>query len=295
MYIQMHKGIQTREGLGQLGENDINQAISAAKRQMQIHYELQGKYAAGAGNTNDGTAARKEIAKYWKWLRERDFLEGLKAVYESQAGVPLNYRNYPVTKVDSKTGTSGKDNPWRPSAKRQEFSQDEANGSFCLGASRGMAFRTVFGLDKPSNRAVLGELKQKIEEARVSGDTDTEAKLIISRIVSHSHDPGSVKQFNLDLESRYGIKNTIVRSATRSEAFGALKQGTPIIADLGSSGWHWVLVQRSPLGQLWANDPLSGSGVRKISSSELGSRFELIVDAKTGDSINPNMTSMYQK
>lgn len=294
MYIRTHEGIQAHEGLGQLGQSDIDQAIRAAKRQMQVHYDLQGKYAAGAGKTNDGTAAAKEAAKYWEWSRERDFLERLKAVYESQAGVPLSYRSYPVTKVDPNTGKSGKDNPWRQSTKRQVFQQLEADGSFCLGASRAMAFRTVFGLDKPSNRAVLTDLKKKIEAAKASGNTDAEATLIISRIVSHSYDPGSVKQFNQDLESRYGIKNTIVRNASRSEAFDALKQGVPIIADL-EGGWHWVLVQRSPRGQLWADDPLSGSGVRKISSSKLGSRFELIVDAKTGDPITPNKAGVYQK
>jgi hypothetical protein len=155
----------------------------------------------------------------------------------------------------------------------------------------------VFGLGRPSNRAVLTDLKNKIEAAKASGDTDAEAKLIISRIVSHSYDPGSVKQFNEDLASRYGIKNTIVRSATRSEAFDALKKGAPVIADL-EGGWHWVLVQRSPLGHLWANDPLLGIGVRKIrkiSSSELGSRFELIVDAKTGDPITPYKAGAYLK
>ena len=294
MYIQAYEGMRAREGLGQLGESEIDQAIRAAKRQMQLHYDLQGKYAAGAGKTNDGTAARREIAKYWEWSSERDFHEGLKAVYESQTGVPLNYRSYPVTKVDPNSGKSGKDNPWRPSEKRQTFQQLEADGSFCLGATRGMAFRTVFGLDKPSNRAVLTDLKKKIEAAKASGDKDTEAKLIISRIVSHSHDPGSVKQFNQDLASRYGIKNTMVRSATRNEAFGALKQGAPIIADL-DGGWHWVLVQISPRGQLWASDPLSGSSVRKISSSELGSRFELIVDATTGDPITPTKAAAHQQ
>ena len=156
-----------------------------------------------------------------------------------------------------------------------------------------MAFRTVFGLDKPSNRVVLTDLKKKIEEAKATGNTAAEAALIISRIVSHSHDPGSVKQFNQDLASRYGIKNTIVRDASRSEAFDSLKKGAPIIADL-ERGWHWVLVQRSPRWQLWANDPLSGSGVRKISASELGSRFELIVDAKTGEPITPNKAAAYQ-
>jgi hypothetical protein len=77
MYIQTHEGIQAHAGLGQLGQSDIDQAIRAAKRQMQVHYDLQGRYAAGAGKTNDGTAARKEMAKYWEWSRERDFLEGL--------------------------------------------------------------------------------------------------------------------------------------------------------------------------------------------------------------------------
>jgi hypothetical protein len=297
MYILTHEGIRAHEGLGQLGQNDIDQAIRAAKRHMQIHYDLQGKYAAGAGKTNDGSAAHKERAKYWEWSRERDFLERLKAVYESQAGVPLTYTSYPVTKVDPNTGKLGKDNPWRPSTKRQIFKQSEADGSFCLSASRSMAFRTLFGLHKPSNRAVLTDLKKKIEAAKASGNTGAEAALIISRIVSHSHDPGSMKQFNQDLALRYGIKDTIVRNALRSEAFDALKQGAPIIADLKGwvPGWHWVLVQRSPRGQLWANDPLPGKGVRKISSSEFAGRFELIVDAKTGDPITPTKAGAYQK
>jgi predicted small secreted protein len=295
-YIENNEDMQTYEGLepliqGEIGE--IDQAIRTAKKQMQVHYNLQMKYAAGAGKTNNGTAARKEMAKYWEWSHERDFLERLKAVYESQTGVPLNYRSYPVTKVDPNTGKSGKDNPWRPSTKRQIFQQLEADGSFCLGASRAMAFRAIFGLDKPSNRAVLTDLKKKIEAARASGNTDAEARLIISRIVSHSHDPGSMKQFNHDLASRYGIKNTIVRAASRSEAFDALKKGAPIIADL-EGGWHWVLVQKSPRGQLWANDPLLGSGIRKISSSELGSRFEIIIDAKTGEPITLNKAPEYQ-
>jgi hypothetical protein len=276
---------------------------------MQIHLDLRGKYTAGAGKTNDRTAARKEFEKHWEWMREHDFLEKLKAVYESQAGVPLGYSLhrsppgakcdyytlYPVTKKDPHTGKSGKDNPWRMSTSLEKFCKSEDDGSFCLGASRAMAFRIAFGLARPSNRAILTDLKNKIAAAKASGDTGAEAALIISRIVSHSFDPGSVKQFNQDLPSRYGIKNTIVRSASRSEAFDALKPGgAPIIADL-KGGWHWVLVQRSPRGQLWANDPLSGSGIRKISSNELGSRFELIVDAKTGDPITPYKAGAYLK
>ncbi|MGH8489141.1 MAG: hypothetical protein ACREXS_09840 [Gammaproteobacteria bacterium] len=76
MYIHTHEGTQAHEGLGQLDQSDIDQAIRVAKRQMQVHYDLQGKYAAGAGKTNDGTAARKEIAKYWEWSRERDSWRG---------------------------------------------------------------------------------------------------------------------------------------------------------------------------------------------------------------------------
>ena len=294
MYIQTDEGKPAQVGLGQLGQGEIDQAINMAKRQMQVHVELRRKYAAGAGKTNDGTAAAKEAAKYWEWSRERDFLEQLKAVHESQAGVPLSYRDYPVTQKDPTTGKVNKNGPWRLSTKREDFSQAEADGSFCLGAARSMVFRTLLGLDKPTNRAILTDLKKKIEAAKASGNIDAEARLLISRIVSHKHAPGSIKQFNQDLASRYGIKNTIVRDASRSQAFDALKRGAPIIADL-EGGWHWVLVQRSPRGQLWANDPLPGYGVRKISSNELGARFELIVDATTGDPITRNKAGAYKK
>ena len=64
-YIQTHECMQAHEDMGSLVQGEIDQVIRAAKRQMQIHYNLQAKYAAGAGKTNDGTAARKEIAKYW--------------------------------------------------------------------------------------------------------------------------------------------------------------------------------------------------------------------------------------
>jgi hypothetical protein len=285
---------QTRPGLGYLGQGEIDQAISMAKRQMQVHVERRDKYVVGAVKTNDGTAAAREAAKYWEWSRERDFLEWLKAVYESQAGIPLSYTHYPVTKVDPISKKIDKNNPWRFSAIRQPFKQEEANGSFCLGTSRAMAFRTLFGLDKPKNRAILQDLKAKIEAAKAAGDMQTEARLLINRIVLHLHDPGSMNQFNQDLPARYGIKNTIVRNASRSQAFEALKRGAPIIADL-EGGWHWVLVQRSPRGQLWANDPLPYRGVRRISANDLGSRFELIVDATTGEPITPNKAGTYQK
>ena len=278
-------------GLGGLA-GEVDQAIKAAERQRDAHLAREKRLAASS-RAADGAAARREAAEYWRWQAEIDFLNGLKATYESQAGVPLSYRRYPVTKVDPATRRATADSPWRRSATRQVFQQGEADGSFCLGTARGMAFRTIFGLDRPSHREVLTELNRNIEAAKKAGDTDTEARLLISRIVSHSHDPGSVKQFNQDLPARYGIKNTEVRSATRAEAMAALKKGAPVLADL-EGGWHWVLVQQSPRGRLWASDPLSGSGVRPIAGSELGSRYELIVDAATGAVIAPGSAAAHR-
>jgi hypothetical protein len=277
---------QLSETEARRSSSQVDRAISDAKQQMQAEYDLYEK--------NSGLKARKHVKKYWEWSSEVDFLEGLKAVHETQAGVPLNYRDYPVTKTDPVTGRSAKETPWRASTKRQAFDPLEAGGSFCLGSTRGMTFRTVFGLDKPTNREVLTKLKKDIEAAKASGATDVEAKLLISRIVSHLHDPGSLKQFNQDLESRYGVRNTMIRSATPREAFAALSQGVPVMADL-EGGWHWVMVQKSPRGQLWANDPLSGGGIRKISSGELGSRFEIIVDATTKEPIPLGKAGAYLK
>ena len=236
---------------------------------------------------------------------QKDFEQRLKAVAESQTGVPLNYSWYPVTQKDPKTGTIRRDNKWRQSNKRSEFGRSgEAAGSFCLGAARSMAFRTLFGLDRPSYRQVLTDLKKEIEAAHDSNDVDTEAKLIIQRIVLHSHSSGSMEQFNQDIGQRYGIKNVNIRNASRTQAMNALKQGAPIIADLGKSGWHWVLVHQSPRGGLWANDPLDGPEVYdmkvkrgKVSNPadfELGSRFELIVDATTDVTITPDKAKDYK-
>ena len=315
-YVQTHEGMQAYEGLKPLFQGEIDEAIGKAKTQMQIHLNLQAKYAAGASkNANYGTAARKEMRKYWEWSHERDFLESLKAVYEPQTGVPLKYKVhtvhdhdkcdyvlYPVTQTDPNTRIYSKDNPWWPSTTLQEFCKLEDDGSFCLGAARSMAFRTIFGLDRPSNLDVLKDLKEKILAAKASKDTDTEARLIISRIVSHKHKPGSLKQYNQDLAQRYGIKNTIVIDASRSQALDALKEGAPIIADL-EGGWHWVMVRMSPLGkrsplgrdsEFWKNDPLPNERIKRISPSELGSRFELIVDANTGKPITPNKAGAYK-
>ena len=277
-------------GFGQLGDGamgEVNGAIAGAKAKRDAALANYNRFTAGGITTR---AALEEKRKFTAWANEVDFLERLKPLYESQRGISLKYRHYPVTKKDAVTNKSGPDTPWRLSTTRQAFDSLEAGGSFCLGASRGMAFRSVFGLDRPTNIKVLTDLKNDIEAAVTAKDLATEAKLIISRIVSHRHDPGSVKQFNQDLASRYKVTNVAVKSANRSEAIDVLKKGGPVIADL-EGGWHWVLVHRSPLGQLWASDPLSGSGIRKISASDLGSRFELIVDATTGDPIINNADS----
>ena len=290
MYIATGAAL-AHAGLGNLG-GEVDQAIKAAERQKEVHLARE-KQLSATGRPADGAAARREAAEYWSWQAEVNFLNGLKATYESQAGVPLSYRSYPVTKVDPATRRASPDSPWRQSATRQVFQQGEADGSFCLGTARGMAFRTVFGLERPSHRDVLTELNRNIEAAKKAGDTGTEARLLISRIVSHSHDPGSLKQFNQDLAARYRIKNTEVRSATRADAMAALKKGAPVLADL-EGGWHWVLVQQSPRGRLWASDPLSGGGVRPIAARELGSRYELIVDAASGAVIAPGSAAAYR-
>jgi hypothetical protein len=88
----------------------------------------------------------------------------------------------------------------------------------------------------------------------------------------------------------------MIKSVDRREAFDALRAGAPVLADL-SGGWHWVMVQRSPQGNLWSNDPLSAgsAGVKRISEAELGSRFEIIVDATTGKPITSDQARSYRK
>jgi len=283
-------------GLGHFGEGGMAEVDQAIRNAKTVRDATAARYTqlvdAAGGITTQAALAEKR--KYWPLAHEVDFLEGLKQLYESQTGVGLNYTSYPVTKSDPKTNKSGASTPWRISPTRQKFSTLEAGGSFCLGASRGMAFRSLFGLDRPSNFQVLTNLKKGIEGAKGSGDVNTEARLIISRLVSHLHDPGSLKQFNQDLENRYGVKNVIVKSADRVKALDALKNGVPVIADL-EGGWHWVVVHQSPLGHLWANDPLRGNGIRRITKNDLGSRFELIVDAATGEPITRRQANNFKK
>lgn len=290
------RSIPVLSGLGWFGNGgttaEVNQAIRSAKAKRDAATARYTRLTAGGITTPEALIEKK---KWWDWASEVEFLESLKSTYETQAGVPLNFRHYPVTKKDPKTGRSGKDNPWRLTSTRQAFESKEAGGSFCLGTSRGMAFRSIFGLDRPTNKQMLTNLKQGIENAKAKGDVALEAKFIISRLVSHLHDPGSLKQFNGDIESRYGVKNVLVKSVPKNEAFDALKKGAPIISDLGDTGWHWVLVQRSPLGQLWANDPLSHKGIRKLPVGEMGSRFELIVDSTTGEPITPRKAAAHLK
>jgi hypothetical protein len=234
----------------------------------------------------------------WKTPGEL-FLEKLKAIHETQRGVPLSYCEYPITQKDPRTGKYNKNNRWVPKKVRDpEFcakGAKEQKGSFCLGTARGMAFRSIFGLELPTYRKVLTDLKDRIEKAKKDKDIKKEAEALISRVVSHQHRTGPIEQFNEDLESRYGIKNVKIKAASRREALDALKTGVPVLADLGDSGWHWVLVHRSPQGELWQNDPLPSGGVKRISTREFGSRFEIIVDANTGKPITPDRASSYKK
>jgi hypothetical protein len=228
------------------------------------------------------------------------FLEKIKAIHETQRGVPLNYDQYPITQKDPKTGKTDKHNRWWFTPKRQNFKPTtpgragERDGSFCLGTARGMAFRSVFGLELPTYRKVLMDLRERIETAKNDGDITKEAEALISRTVSHLHRRGSIEQFNEHLESRYGIKNVRIKSCeSLKEALDALKAGAPILVDV-NGGWHWVLVHRSPEGKLWSNDPLEGR-VIPISPTEFVGRFEIIVDANTGKPITPDKASSYKK
>lgn len=271
----------------------VDGAIRMAEREMGSHVEREARYSS---QPDGGIKARHEVAEYWRWDSEKRFLHKLKAVHESQRGVPLSYARYPVTKTDAETGRSQPSSPWRYTQRRQSFAgSGEAAGSFCLGTSRGIAVRTIFGLDKPRYRDVLTGLRDRIESARKSGATMDEAEALIDRLASHLHDPGSLAQFNADLESRYGITNVEFRSVSRNAAFTALDAGAPILADL-EGGWHWVMVSKSPRGRLWKNDPLSGGdGVQPISANELGARFEIIVDKATGKSITSAQASSYER
>jgi len=223
------------------------------------------------------------------------FLEKIKAIHETQRGVPLNYDQYPITRRDSKTGIVNAHNRWLFTPSRQNFKgSGEKEGSFCLGTARGMAFRSIFGLELPTYRKVLMDLRERIETAKKDEDIKKEADALISRTVSHVHKRGSIEQFNADLASRYGIKNVKIKSSeSLKEALDALKAGAPILVNLKPHGWHWVLVHRSPQGKLWSNDPLEG-GVKPISPSEFESRFEIIVDASTDKPITPDKASSYK-
>ncbi len=222
------------------------------------------------------------------------FHEHIKAIHETQRGVSLSHDQYPITRRDSKTGIVNAHNRWLFTPSRQNFKgSGEKEGSFCLGTARGMAFRSVFGLELPTYRKVLMELRERIDTAKKDKDIKKEADALISRTVSHVHKRGSIEQFNADLESRYGIKNAKIKSSeSLKEALDALKAGAPILVDL-NGGWHWVVVHRSPDGKLWSNDPLE-SRVKPISPSEFGSRFEIIVDANTGKPITPDKASSYK-
>jgi hypothetical protein len=223
------------------------------------------------------------------------FHENINAIHETQRGVPLSFDQYPITRSDPQTGIVNAHNRWLFTPNRQNFKgSGEKEGSFCLGTARGMAFRAIFGLELPTYRKVLMDLRDKIETAKKDKDIKKEADALISRTVSHIHKRGSIEQFNADLASRYSIQNVKIKSSeSLKEALDALKAGAPILVNLKPHGWHWVLVHRSPEGKLWSNDPLEGR-VKPISPDEFESRFEIIVDAKTDKPITSDKARSYK-
>lgn len=86
-YEGLAESLQQIDGLGQVQNGsplaEVNRAIRAAKAQMKVHTERYEKLAAGAGRTNDGTAARTEVRKFWEWSSEMAFL-----LHEGQAHRP---------------------------------------------------------------------------------------------------------------------------------------------------------------------------------------------------------------
>lgn len=268
----------------------IDTAIRHARRQMKAE-SVRHRAKSRQGHTV--ASVLRDFGRFSLWAREAEFLENLKTVYENQSGVPLNYTRFPVTKKDPQ-GRSGRSTPWRFTPQRQQFDRSEAAGSFCLGSARSMALRSIFGIAKPTYRQVLAALNKDILAAKSKGDTPTEARLLISRIVSHSADPGSLAQYNQDLADRYGVTNVKVVTVDRARALDALRAGSPVLADL-VGGRHWVMVRRSPRGELWANDPLFDPPIQKITMSKLGNRFEIVVDATTLRPITPGSAAAYQR
>ena len=266
----------------------VDSAIREAKAKIAAHGNRLKRFAADPG-PSDPIARAREETEIRSWSAELAFLESLKSFFESQAGVALTYSMYPVTQVDPISRKFSQNNKWVQATKRSTFSRGEQQGSFCLGAARSMAFRTLFGADRPKYREVLTELKKGIEEAHKQGDTALEARLIISRIVTHTSSTrtGPGEQFNQDIGARYRVKDVMVRPETTwAEALKALKLGAPVMADL-EGGWHWIMLRRSPRGQLWASDPLSGGEVRLATRSDFGTRFEVIVSRTTAVPVTP--------
>lgn len=285
--------LRTDSGLGQATRTRhtaVDDAIRRARARMAAESD---RHRASSGQGRTVVGLLRDLAEFSLWAREAGFLENLKAVYENQSGVPLNYTRFPVTKKDAQ-GRSTRNTPWRFTPQRQQFDRSEAAGSFCLGSTRSMALRSIFGIGKPTYRTVLAALNSAILAAKANRDTPAEAQLLISRIVSHTADPGSLAQFNQDLSERYGLTNVKVIAVDRRQAMDALKAGAPVMADL-EGGWHWVMVSRSPRGELWANDPLVDRTIRRITPAELGTRFEIVVDATTLQPITAGNSAPYQR
>jgi hypothetical protein len=237
--------------------------------------------------------------EYWTWYEEHNFLQSLKGIHDYQlktVGVKLKREKYPVTR-------RGGNWVFDPS-KNQYFdgkAGSEYPGSFCLGSARNFGMRVLFGKDLSTYRQQLTKHKTKIEDFASKSMALERAEEFIERIVSHTIEPGDRARFNQGLAQRYENKIAnieFVASNSRGEAMKALKEGSPIMV---GSGYHWVMVVRSPRGQLWEIDSYmanEASGVFPISASEfhqLGSQYEIIVDATTKEPISSGKAGKYRK
>jgi hypothetical protein len=233
------------------------------------------------------------------WREEYYFLKSLKGIHDYQldrTGVALKVEKYPVTR---------KDGEWVFDPEKNQYFTgggfgSEYPGGFCLGSARNFGMRVLFGKDLPSYRQQLAKHKARIEDFKSKSMARERAEEFIKRIESHTNHPKDMARFNKGLAERYENKIgdvAFVSSNSRREAWNALREGSPVMV---GSGYHWVMVVRSPRGQLWKIDSYTNdsSGVTPISSSEfeqLGGYFEFIVDAATKAPIGSEKASEYRR
>ena len=276
---------------GHNSETPLGRAIKKAEARMK---------SIDAKKENAPSEAQSDLSfDYWSWLQEYDFLQSLKGIHDYQlktVGVALKREKYPVTRRGGN---------WVFDTSKNQFFDGKAGseypGSFCLGSARNFGMRVLFGKDLPTYRQQLTKHKNRIEDFASKSMALERAEEFIERIVTHTIEPGDRARFNKGLAQRYENKISnieFVASNSRGEALKALEQGSPVMV---GSGYHWVMVVRSPRGQLWEIDSYmanEASGVFPISSSEfvqLGSLFEIIVDATTKEPIALDKAKTYRK